>query len=103
MLEVIQAQYQSGYKVWVEFNDGVAGVVDLSDALWGPVFEPLKDVERFQRFTVSKTLHTLVWDNDADLAPEYLRERLADQTQKAPLASPAADGPAATADCLPTG
>ncbi|MBU4399681.1 MAG: DUF2442 domain-containing protein, partial [Planctomycetes bacterium] len=49
---------------------------DLSDALWGPVFEPLRDVERFKRFVVSEVLHTLVWDNDADLAPEYLRDRL---------------------------
>jgi hypothetical protein len=78
MLEVVEARHQDGYSVWVKFNDGVAGVVDLSDALWGPLFEPLKDVERFKRFVVSETLHTLVWDNDADLAPEYLRDRIAD-------------------------
>ena len=80
MLEVVEARYQGGYSVWVRFNDGVAGVVDLSAALWGPVFEPLKDVKRFKRFEVSKLLHTLVWDNGADLAPEYLRQRLVNPT-----------------------
>jgi hypothetical protein len=76
MLEVVRAQYQDGYRIWLEFDDGVSGVVDLSDALWGPMFEPLKDIDRFKRFAVSDVLHTLVWANDADLAPEYLREKM---------------------------
>ncbi len=53
ILEVVEARHQSGYNVWVKFNDGVSGMVDLSDALWGPVFEPLRDVERFKQFKVS--------------------------------------------------
>jgi hypothetical protein len=40
------------------------------------MFEPMKDVERFKRFFVSNVLHTLVWENDADLAPECLYEKL---------------------------
>ncbi len=76
MLEVVRARYEGGYRVWVELDDSVAGTADLGGALWGPVFEPLKDVEQFKRFTVSDVLHTLVWDNGADLAPEYLRELL---------------------------
>jgi len=77
MLEVNQAQYRDAYKIWIEFNDGVSGVVDLSEVLWGPMFEPLKDIERFKQFSVSDVFHTLVWENDADLAPEYLYEKLA--------------------------
>jgi hypothetical protein len=76
MLEVIRAEYQEEYKIWIEFNDGVSGIVDLFDALWGPMFEPLKDIERFKQFIVSDVLHTLVWENDADLAPEYLHEKM---------------------------
>ena len=76
MLEVTQALYQEEYKIWVEFNDGVSGVVDLSDTLWGPMFEPLKDIKQFKRFAVSDVFHTLVWENDADLAPEYLYEKM---------------------------
>ena len=79
MLEVTRARYESGYKIWVEFNNGTSGSVDLSEVLWGPVFEPLKDVERFKRFVVSNVLHTIVWDNDADLAPEYLYEKLSNE------------------------
>ena len=79
MLEVTRAKYEAGYKIWVEFNDGRSGVVDLSELLWGPMFEPLKDIERFKQFSVSDVLHTLVWENDADLAPECLYEKLASQ------------------------
>jgi hypothetical protein len=76
MLEVVQAEYRDGYEIRLEFNDGASGIVDLAEALWGPMFEPLKDVNLFKRFAVSDTLHTLVWENGADLAPEFLREKL---------------------------
>jgi hypothetical protein len=76
MLEVTKAQYQEEYKIWVEFNDGNSGVVDISDALWGTMFEPLKNLDRFKRFAISTTTHTLTWDNGADLAPEYLYDKL---------------------------
>ncbi|MDZ7615466.1 MAG: DUF2442 domain-containing protein, partial [Patescibacteria group bacterium] len=76
MLEVITAQYVGGYRIRVRFNNGREGVVDLADVLWGPMFEPLRDVAAFRRFQVSDVLHTIRWDNDADLAPEFLLQRL---------------------------
>lgn len=76
MMEVTKAEYVEAYKLWVEFNDGQSGVVDLEPDLWGPVFEPLKDVSQFKRFHVSETFHTIVWENGADLAPEHLHSRL---------------------------
>jgi len=77
MLEVVKARYAQGYKVWIEFNDGTSGTVDLSDVLWGPMFEPLKDIKLFKQFFISDILHTIAWENGADLAPEYLYEKLA--------------------------
>ncbi len=79
MLEVVRAEYVEGYKIRVAFNTGETGVVDLADVLWGPVFEPLKDLDTFKRFKVSHVLHTIAWDNHADLAPEYLREKMREQ------------------------
>jgi len=86
MLEVVKARYRGGYRIWVEFNDGASGVVDLKDALWGPVFEPLKDVRKFKRFRVSDVLHTVAWENGADFAPEFLRERIPCQSPEPALA-----------------
>ena len=93
MLEVTRAEYRDGYRIWVEFNNGEAGVVDLADALWGPMFEPMKDVERFKRFVVSDMFHTLSWENDADLAPEYLYEKLAGRTDQSTACENARSAP----------
>lgn len=79
MLTVIGATNIEGYKIFVKFNNGESGVVDLAEVLWGPVFEPLRDVEMFRRFEVSDILHTIQWENDADLAPEYLYEKMMEQ------------------------
>ncbi len=76
MLEVKSAEYIDGYRIHIRFNDGREGDVDLIDALWGPVFEPLRDINAFRRFYVSGVLHTIQWENGADLAPEYLRDKM---------------------------
>ena len=73
---IIDAHYVTGFKIWIRFSDGVEGDVDLSRELTGPIFEPLRDVEEFKRFSLHPELRTLVWPNGADLAPEFLREKL---------------------------
>lgn len=79
MLEVIEARYVSDYTLWLLFNDGTEGNVDLEDSLWGPVFEPLKEPDAFRKVSVSPVLHTIAWPNDADFAPEHLKEKLIEQ------------------------
>ena len=44
-------------------------VVDLRSSLKGIVFEPLKDLDYFKRFSVK--YNTVEWENGADFAPEY--------------------------------
>ena len=76
MIEIIKAQYIEDYKIFIEFKDGSSGLVDLKDDLWGNIFEPLKDVNTFKKFKVSDIMNTIVWENGADLAPEYLFSKL---------------------------
>jgi Protein of unknown function (DUF2442) len=73
---IVAARYVSGYTIWLRFDNGVEGVVNLTDELDGEVFEPLKIVEYFRRFELHPELRTLVWPNGADFAPEFLREKL---------------------------
>ena len=61
-----------GYKLWLRFQDGVSGTVDLSAELWGPMFEPLKDKALFAQAAIHPELETVTWPNGADLAPEFL-------------------------------
>jgi uncharacterized protein DUF2442 len=76
-VRLVEARHTQGHRVWLRFDDGVAGEIDLACELQGPVFEPLKDVEAFRRFRLHRELHTIVWPNGADFAPEFLRAKLA--------------------------
>jgi hypothetical protein len=71
-LHITDAKHLEGYKVEVAFNNGKRGIADLSEALHGHVFEPLKNQAMFSSFIVDKELETLVWPNGVDLAPEYI-------------------------------
>lgn len=72
ILHVKSARHLEGYRLRVEFDDGIVKEVDLEDALEGEVFEPLRDLGLFTRFTVNPETRTIEWPNGADLAPEYL-------------------------------
>jgi Protein of unknown function (DUF2442) len=73
---VLEARYVDAYIIWLRFNDGSQGEVDLKSELWGPVFEPLKDHVRFKNFSIHPDLHTIVWENGADFSPEFLHSCL---------------------------
>ena len=73
---IVEARYVSAYTVWVRFDDGAEGEIDLSAELHGEVFQPLRNVDYFRAFSVHPELKTLVWPNGADFAPEFLRSTL---------------------------
>ena len=69
---VTSVEYVSGYKLRVGFNDGSVRVVDLAQHLDGEIFEPLKNLRLFRTAKLNSDLDTVVWDNGADMAPEFL-------------------------------
>lgn len=76
ILNITKAQHIEEFKVKVWFNDGLEKIVDLKNYINSkkhPFFQPLKQVDEFKKFQVRKTL---VWDNGADIAPEYLHDRV---------------------------
>lgn len=76
ILHVIEAKHERDYVLWLKFNDGAEGFVDLAEELYGEVFAPLEDPENFRAFRVDPELETVVWENGADFAPEFLHNRL---------------------------
>lgn len=73
---VMEAEYVSGFIVRLRFGDGTVGEIDLKPELYGPVFEPLKNLKLFRQLRVDPEFHTLVWPNGADFAPEFLHEHV---------------------------
>ena len=75
-LHVKKIEYLESYKMKVTFSNGAEKEVDLEKELYGEVFEPLKDLEKFKRAKVNSDTNTIEWENGADFAPEFLYEKL---------------------------
>ena len=76
MLHVENAKYVDGYKIDVAFNDGTRHLVDLEETIFSDerkIVSELKNLDLFKDFSIR--LHTLVWKNDLDFAPEFLKSQ----------------------------
>lgn len=71
---VRNANYISEYKLLLTFEDGSVKLVDLALYLDGEIFEPLKDISYFRTVRVDSELDTIVWENGADMSPDFLYE-----------------------------
>ena len=69
---VVEVRALENYRLWLRFEDGASGFVDLRGELWGPMFEPLRDKDLFAQVAIHPDLETVTWPNGADLAPEFL-------------------------------
>ena len=67
---VVQADHRGDFRLHVVFNDGSENTIDFAPWLDGPMFESLKAPEFFARFFIDGG--TVVWPNQADIAPETL-------------------------------
>ena len=63
------------YRLEIEFSDGVRGVLDYEDRLFGPMMEPLRDPARFAEVGIDE-FGVICWPNGADLAPDAIYDRL---------------------------
>jgi hypothetical protein len=80
MEKIIKVRVLKGYQLFVEFDDGVRGEIDLSERLFGPMFEPLRDPEVFSQVGLDE-FGAICWPNGADLAPDALYQQLLKQRQ----------------------
>jgi hypothetical protein len=71
---VRSAEYVDGYKVRLLFEDGSLRIADLAKYLDGEIFEPLKTIDYFKTLRVNPEIDTIVWDNGADMSPDFLYE-----------------------------
>jgi len=76
MIAVQEAKYQEEYKIWLKFNTGESGVVDLTDLLHKyKAAAPLLNIDEFKQFYLDDW-PTIAWPCGFDLAPESLYERI---------------------------
>ncbi|MEI8257029.1 MAG: DUF2442 domain-containing protein, partial [Deltaproteobacteria bacterium] len=74
-VRIIRLEARPKFVLHVEFDDGVAGEIDLSSRLFGPMFEPLRDIAYFEKAALDD-FGAPCWPNGADLAPDALHRQL---------------------------
>ena len=73
LMDVTSIQPLDGYRLHVQFEDGIEGIVDLAEIVsFTGVFAPLKDRAYFIQVYVNPDLGTVCWPNGADIDPDVL-------------------------------
>jgi hypothetical protein len=79
MKRPIDVRPEAGYRLWLRYDDGAEGTVDLSDLVGRGVFEAWKDPRVFEG--VKLTAHgALEWPGGLDLCPDAIYLRLTRKT-----------------------
>lgn len=73
--DVIDVEYLGDKRLYIEFNDGAYGEVDLSEYINAiPALHDLKDEKQFARFYLSNG--TIGWRENRDISPRWLHSHL---------------------------
>lgn len=78
--DIVEARSAGEYKLYLRFEDGVEGEIDLSKLIdFKGVFESLRDVREIANVRVDAEHGTVSWPNGADLDPDVLYALLSGQ------------------------
>ena len=71
MRKITAVKVLEGYRLDLAFDDGVGGVVDLSDLVGKGVFSFWSDYEAFRQVRIGSS-GELAWSDQVDLCPDAL-------------------------------
>jgi hypothetical protein len=73
LIDIIEVKPLSSYKLYLRFEDGRSGEVDVSKIVpFKGVFAKLEDKDYFATVTVNPDIGTICWENGADISPSTL-------------------------------
>jgi hypothetical protein len=76
---IVACTPRPNYRVWIRFDDGLEGEVDLNHLVGKGVFKAWKSIDFFNQVRVDPKTDTLSWGEDIDLDPYVLREKILSQ------------------------
>lgn len=74
---VTEVETRGRYRIWLRFEDGLEGEVDVSELAGKGVFEAWIKPGFFERAYVDEESGTVAWPGGLDLAPDRLHSDLA--------------------------
>ncbi len=72
LYRITKVEPRERYRLWIHFEDGAEGEVDLSDIAGKGVFSRWTDSDEFFRVRIDEESGTLVWPGGLDVAPDRL-------------------------------
>lgn len=76
MKKIVEAEARSDYRLWVRYEEGAEGEVDLSNLMGKGVFKRWEDPAEFEKVFIDPETHTVAWPGGIDLCPDSLYEDL---------------------------
>ncbi|MGH7356276.1 MAG: DUF2442 domain-containing protein [Candidatus Rokuibacteriota bacterium] len=84
MVDVVEVRPLGGYRLFLRFEDGAEGEVDVSRLIsFEGIFASLRDPARFAEVGLLRDLGTIGWPNGADLDPDVLYAKVTGKPVKA--------------------
>ncbi|MBA3816627.1 MAG: DUF2442 domain-containing protein [Parachlamydiaceae bacterium] len=74
--KIVKCEPHDDYKLWIQFDDGLAGEVDLKKLAGKGVFSAWNSIEFFKSVHIDKKTQTVAWGEDLDLDPYVLRNQV---------------------------
>lgn len=62
------------YTLCLTFNDGHQEIIDFQPVLYGPLFEPLREIALFNQVQLNQDTGTIEWPTGADFNPVVLHD-----------------------------
>ena len=85
MRRIISCCANNDYSLWLHFDDGVKGIVNLHDLVGVGIFSPWKDIEVFKKISIDPIKETVSWGDGINLDSDVLHEYLVSKAQDAML------------------
>ncbi len=77
MKKIVAVEPRPKYRVWIRFEDGIEGEVDLSQLVGKGIFNGWADSSEFRKVFVDPETHIIAWPGGIDLCPDTLYEDVA--------------------------
>lgn len=75
-VKIIKCKPHDNFKLWILFDDGVEGEVDLKSLVGKGVFSAWNSIDFFKSVYIDKKTDTVAWGEDLDLDPYVLHDRI---------------------------
>src|SRR5271168_927749 len=83
--DIVEVKPQSGYRLFVRFQDGLQGLVSLRQEQLTGALEPLRNLQFFEQVFIDNG--ALAWPGEIDLAPDAMYAEVAGQQSEQELSS----------------